>query len=84
VTPKTPARGFLYRCPVCGMELTVVAHEMGRFAPQCCNRDMVRMKRRVAFYVCPVCGAEVAVVHPTRGNFEPHCCNVRMLLEPAA
>jgi endogenous inhibitor of DNA gyrase (YacG/DUF329 family) len=81
---KTASRGLLYRCPVCGSEVTVVAYEMARFAPQCCNRDMVRMKRRVAFYVCPVCGAEVAVIHPTHGRFSPHCCNKSMLLQAAA
>lgn len=83
MTATTRSRGFLYRCPVCGTELTVLAHEMGRFAPQCCNRDMIKMKRRVAFYICPVCGAELAVVHPTEGRFDPHCCNVPMQLEAA-
>jgi hypothetical protein len=74
----TLSRGMVYRCPVCGAELLVVAHEMGRFAPQCCNRDMVRLTVRAVFYVCPVCGAELAVLNPGLGEFLPRCCNTAM------
>ena len=78
-----PSKGIVYRCPVCGAELLVVARQMGAFAPHCCNRGMIRMKRAAAFYVCPVCGAELAVLKPGEGDFHPHCCNTLMRLEAA-
>ena len=80
---RSQARGAVYRCPVCGAELLVIAREMGRFAPHCCNREMVRLKKRAAFYVCPVCGAELATLKDGVEHFHPRCCNVDMVREAA-
>jgi len=76
----TPARtkGAIYRCPVCGSELAVLAVRAGRFQPRCCDTDMVPLPRRLAFYVCPVCGAEIAVVRAGDGVFAPRCCDTDM------
>jgi len=80
--PQNP-RGAVYRCPICGAEITVLARQMDRFHPRCCNRDMVLRNRRAAFYLCPVCGAEIVVLKSGRGEFLPKCCNRAMILEAA-
>jgi hypothetical protein len=77
------SKGFVYRCPVCGSEVLVVARRMGVFEPQCCNRGMIRLNQKVAFYACPVCGAELSVLYPGDGAFLPECCNTPMRLEAA-
>ncbi len=80
----TSPRGMVYRCPICGAEITVLAQGMDEFCPRCCNRDMTALKRRVAFYICPVCGAEITVLRPGGGEFAPRCCNRPMELEAEA
>jgi hypothetical protein len=77
MNPNAP-RGRIYRCPVCGAELTVLAVGTGEFAPRCCDRDMVAQSRCLVFYLCPVCGAEIAVLLEGGGRFEPRCCNTDM------
>ena len=81
----TTALGKVYRCPVCGAELTVLAPHTGDFQPHCCHVPMVLTGRRVRFYVCPHCGAQVAVIRPGTGEFTPVCCGERMkpLRQPA-
>ena len=71
-------KGRVYRCPICGAELTVLAVGPGDFAPRCCNTAMRPQTRRLVFYRCPVCGAEVAVLVDGTGPFEPRCCNTAM------
>ena len=71
-------RGLVYRCNICGAEVTVLAFDMGRFAPRCCNAPMQPREGRAEFYQCPVCGAELAVVKPGTGEFRPRCCNTDM------
>jgi predicted RNA-binding Zn-ribbon protein involved in translation (DUF1610 family) len=77
------ARGYVYWCPVCGVEVLVLARAAGRFSPRCCNTDMVLLERRVAFWVCPVCRAEIAVLKEGSGEFRPVCCNVPMVKQAA-
>jgi desulfoferrodoxin-like iron-binding protein len=79
----TPTKGQVYRCPVCGAELSVLAGRTGDFAPVCCDRPMERLPRRLAFYVCPVCGAEIGVVRAGEGSFLPRCCDTDMRLAAA-
>jgi desulfoferrodoxin-like iron-binding protein len=71
-------RGRVYRCPVCGAELTVLVTADGAFEPRCCNTAMRPLSRTLTFYRCPVCGAEVAVLVEGTGQFEPRCCNTAM------
>lgn len=80
---RNSPRGLIYRCPVCGAELAVLASRMGSFVPRCCNRDMIQQRRTLVFYVCPVCGAEIAVLGKGAGRFVPRCCDMDMLLEAA-
>jgi len=79
---RSSSRGRVYRCPICGAELAVVAAGTGEFRPRCCDTDMVRLARGLAFYVCPICGAELAVMRKGGGMFAPRCCDTAML--PAA
>ncbi len=76
-------RGCVYWCPVCGVEVVVLAREARRFSPRCCNTDMALLERRVVFWVCPICKAEVGVLKEGAGQFEPVCCNVTMVKQAA-
>lgn len=82
----TTQMGLVYRCPVCGAEVTVVSPQTGDFSPVCCNRPMVQRPGRVVFYFCSRCGAELAVVHEgDLAQFEPICCGIAMIKRrPAA
>ena len=75
-------RGNIYRCPVCGAEILVVAKAHGAFEPHCCNVPMLPARYKARFFTCPVCGTEIAALKPLNATFLPRCCNVRML--PAA
>ena len=75
--------GQVYRCEVCGAEVTVISGHAGRLRPRCCNRAMTPRPGRLVFYVCPVCGSEVAVVQEGSGDLRPHCCNKAMVRKAA-
>ena len=77
-------RGTVFRCPVCGAEVSVIGWRMGDFTPRCCNTAMVKLSARLSFYVCPVCGAEIGVLTRHGEQFRPRCCNTDMILEAAA
>ncbi len=75
--------GLVYRCGVCGAEISILVSRHGVFAPRCCNTDMIAQSRRVTFYVCPRCGAEVGLIGSGRTgapakNFQPRCCAMDM------
>ena len=74
---QTP-RGMVYRCPVCGAEVAILARMVGVFGPRCCNRPMEPQARRLIFYYCPVCNAEIAIIKEGQGVFAPQCCNEPM------
>ena len=78
---KAPAdeKGSVYRCPVCGAEISVLAGRHGVFEPVCCNVRMIKLSRRLVIYRCPVCDAEIGIVAASCGDFNPSCCNVKML-----
>ena len=76
-------RGLVYRCPICGAEVLVLAPKIGAFEPRCCNTAMLPRPQRVVFYRCPVCGAEIAVLKQGEGKFLPRCCNVDMVRHAA-
>lgn len=73
-------KGTLYRCPVCGAEVTVVCGGKGAFSPVCCNLPMIRRKAPVHVYHCDVCGSEVAVLLGEERRMELICCNRPMKL----
>ncbi|MCA1808374.1 MAG: hypothetical protein LC725_02765, partial [Lentisphaerae bacterium] len=67
-------KGALYRCPVCGAEIILLAPCPGYFEPHCCNRPMLQQPRQIKFYRCDVCQAEIAVLKEKYGEFAPRCC----------
>jgi len=82
VSAPAGPRGNMYRCPVCGAEILVVARAHGAFEPHCCNVPMLLKRYRARFFVCPVCGSEIAALKSPSVTFMPRCCNAGML--PAA
>ena len=73
----------VYRCPICGAEVTVFGESKGRFHPRCCGKDMALLARQTRVYFCPQCGAQIMVVTPGRGDFQPRCCGLDMLIKAA-
>ncbi len=71
--------GQVWRCPVCGAEVSVIRAGRGALAPRCCNRPMELLARRHATYCCPICGSEVMVIREGSNAPEPRCCNRAML-----
>jgi competence CoiA-like predicted nuclease len=76
---KTAApRGAVYRCPVCGAELSVVRRTAGVQAHLCCNTEMVLTSRVNPTYFCSVCGTELMLIKGKGKRFSPVCCNEPM------
>ena len=74
-------QGAVFRCPVCGAELTMLSPNTGgKCRLRCCNTDMEQLQHNVIFYVCPVCGAEIGVLNQSHGHFEPRCCDTEMVV----
>lgn len=72
--------GVVYRCSVCGAEVSVVKDSEGHLSPVCCDVPMEVTGRVSVVYHCPRCGSEVMVVMGEPRNLEPHCCDTKMLL----
>ena len=79
--------GAIYRCGICGAEITVLVRRHGQFVPRCCNSQMIlQPKQQANFYVCPICGAEIALVRTGRTGpktLQPRCCNTDMVAKAA-
>ena len=75
-------RGNVYRCPLCGAEVTVLAYKSGDFDPHCCNVEMVLTKSNVVFFYCTECAAEVTLLHGEEQRLDLHCCNKPMVVIP--
>jgi|GEM_PF-1077922 len=78
-TQNSNFAGQVYRCPVCGAEVSIIRGGRGPLAPRCCNQPMVLLPKLHATYVCPVCGSEVMVIHEGAGQLAPRCCNRPMV-----
>lgn len=77
--------GQVYRCLVCGAEVTVIKGAPGELAPVCCNQQMNLLPQRHRAFHCPVCGAEIVVIRQGPGELGPVCCNRPMdAMKPAA
>lgn len=72
--------GRVYRCPVCGAELSVIRGGRGRLRPVCCNTEMVQLKITNHVYVCSICGSELMIIKGGE-NLQPICCNKKMRLK---
>ncbi|MFQ5586384.1 MAG: hypothetical protein ACE5GF_06150 [Thermodesulfobacteriota bacterium] len=70
--------GNVYRCPVCGAELSVIRAGGGRLAPVCCNRRMELLERVNKVYLCSICHCEVMHIVEGGGSLSPNCCNQPM------
>ena len=70
--------GSVYRCPVCGAELSVIRSGEGMLEPVCCNTKMILIERINRIYVCPVCGCEIMLIRGSSERLEPVCCNTPM------
>lgn len=71
--------GQVYRCPVCGAELSVIKAGKGGLKPICCNKEMILLKRINTVYVCPVCFSELMVISGSDKKIKPICCNKKMI-----
>lgn len=74
-----PTLGSVYRCPVCGAEVTVVSPvACGGMRLRCCDTPMEPLPGRAVFYRCPVCGAQVCLVIDGGGERRLICCHTDM------
>ena len=76
--------GQVFRCPVCGAEVSVIRGAQGALAPRCCNCAMLLLPQRHATYVCPLCGSQVMVIRTGTGELAPRCCNRPMVRRKVA
>lgn len=70
--------GRVYRCRICGAELSVIKSGSGRLRPICCNTEMTALKAVHTVYVCSICFSELMVIRGGK-NLEPVCCNKKMI-----
>lgn len=71
--------GQVYRCSVCGAELSVIKEGNGNLQPICCNKKMVKLKIINTVYVCSVCFSELMVIKGDAKSLQPICCNKKMI-----
>ncbi|MBL7224375.1 MAG: hypothetical protein ISS72_11025 [Candidatus Brocadiae bacterium] len=71
--------GDVYRCDVCGAEVSVIKGSQGSLAPRCCNLPMQLRPTRQGIYFCAICGAELMVLSEGPGELAPRCCNEPMV-----
>ena len=71
-------KGYVYRCPVCGAELSVVSSVGSELRPRCCNTQMEATEHVNEVRVCGVCGCELMVIMGTGASLSPLCCNTLM------
>lgn len=76
--------GRVYRCPVCGAELSVIKGGNGILKPMCCNTEMIMLKKINTVYICLVCFSELMVIKGHGKKLNPICCNKKMFKESEA
>ncbi|MFQ5329764.1 MAG: hypothetical protein ACE5D4_07235 [Thermodesulfobacteriota bacterium] len=70
--------GSVYRCPICGAELSVIRPGRGHLSPICCNKKMELLETVKPVYCCQICKCEVMHVVVKAGGLRPACCNQPM------
>jgi len=70
--------GSVYRCPVCGAELSLIRPGGGHLAPVCCNRNMELLGKVSTVYHCSVCRCAVMHIVDRGGKLSLLCCNKSM------
>jgi DNA-directed RNA polymerase subunit RPC12/RpoP len=83
VNESKAIQGQVFRCLVCGSEVTVVRPGGALPTPRCCNRFMVLQAGRARAFYCANCGAEVTVIRVGGCVPTPRCCNRFMLAKVA-
>ncbi len=71
--------GNVYRCPICGAELSVIRSGRGHLSPICCNKRMELIESINPVYLCQVCHCEVMHIVVKGGRLNPTCCNQPMM-----
>jgi predicted RNA-binding Zn-ribbon protein involved in translation (DUF1610 family) len=72
--------GSVYRCPVCGAEVSIMRHGEGSLGPYCCNVAMELTDQINLIFRCPLCGTEIMAIKETEvGKLEPYCCDNLMM-----
>jgi len=72
------AMGSVYRCPVCGAEISLIRPGGGHLTPVCCNVKMELLGEVNAVYHCSVCRCTVMQIVDRGGTLSPRCCNRSM------
>ena len=84
MSERKAVAGQVFRCLLCGAEVTVVRAGSSLPTPRCCNRFMVPETRLARVFYCLNCGAEVTVIREGGCVPTPRCCNRVMLPKVAA
>ncbi|MBI5875276.1 MAG: hypothetical protein HZB81_05450 [Deltaproteobacteria bacterium] len=63
--------GQVYRCPLCGAEISVIKSGKGSLKPICCNTEIrkeqkIMEEKKEKKHVCSICGkpSEATICHP--------------------
>ncbi len=71
--------GSVYRCPVCGAEVSVIRHGKGSLGPYCCDVAMELTDQINTIFRCTLCATEVMTIKETESKLEPFCCDKLMI-----
>ena len=71
--------GSVYRCPVCGAEVSVIRRGSGCLEPFCCNVPMELADTVNPISRCTMCGTEAMTIKKGEGKLEPFCCDNLMI-----
>ncbi|MEE9543953.1 MAG: hypothetical protein V3V95_09275 [Thermodesulfobacteriota bacterium] len=68
--------GSVYRCPICGAEVSIMRHGKGHIGPYCCNEPMELTDQIYLIFRCSMCGSEMmAIKEIDVGKLELYCCD---------
>ncbi len=71
--------GSVYRCPVCGAEVSVIRHGKGVLGPYCCDEAMELIEQINTISRCTLCASEIMTIkEEPKGKLEPFCCDKLM------
>ncbi|MEE8574211.1 MAG: hypothetical protein V3T30_02260 [Thermodesulfobacteriota bacterium] len=79
VSAKMVVAGSVFRCPICGAEVSVMRRGKSAPGPHCCNEPMELIEEINAIYRCPVCKSEIMVIAEMSKSLNSKCCNRKMI-----
>lgn len=72
--------GSVYRCPVCGAEVSVIRHGKGSLGPVCCDEAMELADQINTIFRCTLCATEIMTIkEEPEATLEPFCCDKLMV-----